>query len=67
MFTRSLYLLVLSGLVVGASPLTAQRSAEARALRAVLYDTERPDYITDIVSIHLPRIDMPVVNRPGFL
>ncbi len=59
MFTRSLYLLVLSGLVGGASPLTAQISAEARALRAVLYDTERPDYITDIVSIHLPRIDMP--------
>ncbi len=58
MVPRSLYL-VLSGLVVGSSPLASQQPAEARLLQAVLRDAEPPDYLAHIVSMGLPLIHLP--------
>ncbi|MCZ6858312.1 MAG: GTP-binding protein [Gemmatimonadetes bacterium] len=59
MYTRSLYLLALGGLIVGSPPLTARQSADTRIFHAVLHDTERPDYLQDIVSMGLPPIYLP--------
>lgn len=60
MLTKSLALLSLSGLIVGSSPLAAQQNPDrAAAWRGIHRDTERPDYLRDLVCLGLPHIDMP--------
>ncbi len=60
MFTRSLALLSLSGLIVGSPPLAARQDPNPTAAwRGIHRDMERPDYLKDLVSLHLPNIDMP--------
>ncbi len=59
MFPRSLYLLVLSGLVVGSAPLASQQPAGGGLLQAILHDAEPPDYLAHIVSMGLPPIYLP--------
>ena len=65
MFPRSLYPLLLSGLVVGSSPLASQQPAGAGAgagaavLQAILHDAEPPDYLAHIVAMALPPIHLP--------
>ncbi len=59
MFPRSLYLLVVSGLVVGSSPLASQQLAAAGVLQEILHDAEPPDYLAHIVSMALPPIHLP--------
>jgi hypothetical protein len=60
MFTRSLTLLSLSGLIVGSPPLAAQQDPNPVAVWWGIHrDVERPDYLKDLVSLGLPNIDMP--------
>ena len=68
MFTRSLTLLSLSGLIVGSRPLAAQQDPNPAAVWwGILRDVERPDYLKDLVSLGLPNMDMPpppTVDQP---
>ncbi len=60
MFTRSLTLLSLSGLIVGSPPLAARQDPNPAAVWwGIPHDVERPDYLKNLVSLGLPNMDMP--------
>ena len=60
MFTRPLALLSLSGLIVGSPPLAARQDPNPTvAWRGIHHDTDRPDYLSDVVPPNVRPIRLP--------